>query len=61
MDYKRGFSFTKPAYRFQKLHFAYKYSVVGYKNCISLYKVASRFTIKFNPPNKRPNEWILYY
>ncbi len=44
--YKCSFSFTKPAFRFQKLRFAYKYSVVGYKHCISIYKVASYVTIE---------------
>jgi len=34
------------AFRFQKLRFVYKYSVVSYKSCISLYKEASRFTIE---------------
>jgi len=44
--YKCSFSFTAPAFRFQKLHFAYKYLVMGYKYCISFYKVAFRLTIK---------------
>lgn len=43
--YKCGISFTKLAFRLQKLRFVYKYSVVSYKHCISIYKVAFRITI----------------
>ena len=36
----------KLAFRIQKLRFGYKYSVVSYKDYISVYIVASRFTIE---------------
>ena len=40
--YKSCISFTKVAFRVQKLRFAYKYLIVNLQNCISNYKVASR-------------------
>ena len=46
--YKSCFSFTNVAFRVQKLRFAYKYSIVNLQNCISAYKVASRFAIQRN-------------
>jgi len=46
LGYKCGFSFSKVAFRIQKLRFVYKYSVVGYKDCFSIYKVASRLSTK---------------
>ncbi|EDK34290.1 Hypothetical protein CKL_2278 [Clostridium kluyveri DSM 555] len=45
--YKSGFSFTKTVIPVQKWHFVYKYSVVVYIYCFSLYKVASYLTSKF--------------
>jgi hypothetical protein len=52
LGYKSCISITKVAFRIQKLRFVYKYSVINYKDCILLYKVASRFSIKphFTPP-----------
>ncbi len=52
LGYKCCFSFTKLAFRLQKLHFVYKYSLVGYKHCISIYKVASRLTIELKCINE---------
>jgi hypothetical protein len=46
LGYKSGVSFSKLAFRIQKLRFVYKYSVVGYKDGFSIYKVASRLSIK---------------
>jgi len=46
LGYKSGFSFSKVAFQIQKLRFVYKYSLVNYKGCFSLYKVASRLSIK---------------
>jgi hypothetical protein len=46
LGYKSGFSFSKVAFRIQKLRFVYKYSVVKLQNGVSSYKVASRFSIK---------------
>ena len=43
--YKSCVSFTNVAFQVQKMHFAYKYLVVNLQNCISNYKVASRFAI----------------
>ena len=34
------------AFRIQKLRFVYKYSVVDLQYCVSVYKVASRISIK---------------
>jgi len=45
-DYKSCISLTKVAFRLQKLRFGYKYSIVNLQNCISAYKVASRFAIQ---------------
>ena len=45
-DYKSCISVTKVAFRLQKLRFAYKYLIVNLQNCISAYKVASRFAIQ---------------
>jgi len=45
LGYKHGFSFSKVAFRIQNLRFVYKYSLVGYKHCISSYKVASHLSI----------------
>ena len=47
LGYKCGFSFTNLAFRIQKQHFVYKYLVVVYKNCVSIYKLASLLTIEF--------------
>ena len=47
LGYKYGFSFTNLAFRIQKQHFVYKYLVVVYKNCVSIYKLASLLTIEF--------------
>ena len=49
--YKSGFLLTKMAFRIQKLRFVYKYSVVVLQYCISLYKVASRISIKHQKLN----------
>jgi len=46
LGYKHGFSFSKVAFRIQKLRFVYKYSLVGYKHGFSSYKVASHLSIK---------------
>jgi len=46
LGYKSGFLLSKMAFRIQKLHFVYKYSVVNLQYCISVYKVASRLSIK---------------
>ena len=54
LGYKSGFSFSKLAFRLQKLRFVYKYSLVDYKHCISFYKVASRLSIK-------PRVRLIYY
>jgi hypothetical protein len=53
LDYKCGFSFTKPAFRFQKLRFVYKYSVVVYKHLISFYKVAFPLLLSNKNPKYR--------
>jgi hypothetical protein len=55
LGYKSGVSFSKLAFRIQKLRFVYKYSVVGYKDGFSIYKVASRLSIK------RGNCLYIYY
>jgi len=47
LGYKCGFSFTNLAFRIQKQHFVYKYLVVVYKNCVSIYKLAALLTIEF--------------
>lgn len=39
-------SFSRKAFRIKKLRFVYKHSVVGYKDCISIYKMASHLSIK---------------
>ena len=44
-DYKSCISFTKRAFRLQKLRFVYKYILVILQTCISIYKAAPRFTI----------------
>ena len=44
--YKNCILLTKVAFRVQKLRFAYKYLVFNFQNCISDYKVASRFAIQ---------------
>jgi len=49
LGYKHGFSFSKVAFRIQKLRFVYKYSLVGYKHGFSSYKVASHLSIKLPP------------
>jgi len=41
-----AFRLQKHTFPLQKLHFVYKYSVVELQNCISFYKIASRFTIE---------------
>jgi hypothetical protein len=45
LGYKSGVSFSKLAFRIQKLRFVYKYSVVHYKDCILIYEVAPRLSI----------------
>lgn len=44
-DYKSRISFTKRAFRLQKLRFGYKYILVILQTYISVYKDAPRFTI----------------
>ena len=46
LGYKNGFLLSKIAFRIQKLRFVYKYSVVDLQYCVSVYKVASRISIK---------------
>ena len=44
--YKSGFLLSKMTFRIQKLRFGYQYSVVDLQYCVSVYKVASRLSIK---------------
>ena len=46
LGYKSGISFSKLAFRIQKLRFVYKYVVVNLQSGIWTYKMASRVTIE---------------
>ena len=55
-DYKSCISFTKRAFRLQKLRFVYKYILVILQTCISIYKAAPRFTIDLLESEERKGQ-----